>query len=204
MARCAHCRAVIIGSTPEGRRLYCSDHCYNRGYVAELADRFSADEIDERTAAVYRGACPECGGPGPVDLHTAYRVWSAGVVSVFQKEARVACRACARKRQLEAALFCAALGWWGVPFGLFGTPVQIARNLLAIRRKAGDGPSGALRRLVIEQLAGGRQGTRRPRDGTRHYRCEICRFAGHLDPSTPLADACCPKCGVLLFPTHDE
>jgi hypothetical protein len=41
----------------------------------------------------------------------------------------VCCRGCATKRQLGDAAFSLLLGWWGVPWGLLITPLQIARNI---------------------------------------------------------------------------
>jgi hypothetical protein len=50
-------------------------------------------------------------------------------------------------------LFSAVLGWWGFPFGLILTPVQMTRNIIGMCRGSGTGqPSPDLRRLVLANL----------------------------------------------------
>lgn len=34
--------------------------------------------------------------------------------------------------RLGDALFCITLGWWGVPWGVLGTPVQFLRNVAGL------------------------------------------------------------------------
>jgi hypothetical protein len=49
-------------------------------------------------------------------------------------------------------VYCALLGWWGVPFGLLITPWQILMNIGGLVRMS-DGPSDELRRIVRIDLA---------------------------------------------------
>ena len=50
-------------------------------------------------------------------------------------------------------LFCLFLGWWGFPWGLVLTPVQIARNILGITSGPDPAvPSLALRKIVQVHL----------------------------------------------------
>jgi hypothetical protein len=61
----------------------------------------------------------------------------------------ICCRMCGLYRQLRGILTSLVMGWWGLPFGVIMTPIQIARNLKGIvfppdRRK----PSPMLERMV--------------------------------------------------------
>lgn len=63
-------------------------------------------------------------------------------------------RSCARKRQAGDALFSLVLGWWGFPWGLIMTPVQIGRNVVGMFRNVDStGPSENLERAVGMALA---------------------------------------------------
>ncbi len=154
MGTCGHCGTIIIsgGVRAHGRR-YCGERCYEEGHLRELARGLPAEEVDDRTGEVHQGDCPVCGGPGPVDVHPAHYVWSALAFTRYSTHTRLSCRGCARRRQVGASLFCAVLGWWGIPFGLVLTPVQIMRNLLAAARGESEGPSRELRRAVALQMA---------------------------------------------------
>jgi hypothetical protein len=95
-----------------------------------------------------------CEGPGPVDVFTSHRVFSALYVTSWRSIPRVSCRACGTKAQLGGAAYSLFLGWWGFPWGLVMTPIQIVRNLVALSRHAdGSAPSPLLEALVREQLA---------------------------------------------------
>jgi hypothetical protein len=90
------------------------------------------DKIGEQVHSIHQGRCPQCGGPGPVDIHTSYQVWSAIFFASWRKQQELCCKSCGVASQVGGVLFCLLLGWWGFPFGLIMTPVQIMRNLWAI------------------------------------------------------------------------
>jgi hypothetical protein len=53
------------------------------------------------------------------------------------------------KRQLGAALLDGVVGWWGFPWGLIMTPVQIVRNVVdMIGGPKASQPSSMLERIV--------------------------------------------------------
>jgi hypothetical protein len=100
--------------------------------------------------------------------------------------------------------FLLVFGLWLVYLGFQGwvvsggLPIQYIGYLLLVFWLAGL--------FGVNIWYGGPLDPRRDRPTTqsgelRSYRCEICGFAGSLEPSVPLADACCPKCGTLLFPS---
>jgi hypothetical protein len=122
--------------------------------VQQVAECFSDDAIREHVALLHQGNCPRCQGPGPVDVHVSYRVWSAIHVTSWSSRPHLCCRRCARKAKLGDAIYSFLLGWWGVPFGLAVTPVQVLRNLGGLLSLTDSSrPSGALVRLVRTNLA---------------------------------------------------
>lgn len=98
---------------------------------------------------VHRSNCPRCNGPGPLDVYKAHQVWSALVLTSWSSRPALSCKSCGTKRQIGALLLSGLFGWWGFPWGLVMTPVQIARNIaeMAGGPKAGS-PSALLEKFV--------------------------------------------------------
>jgi hypothetical protein len=87
-------------------------------------------------------------------VHTSYRVWSALVVTQWSSRPNVCCRACGTRARLQDAGFSLVLGWWGFPWGLIWTPVQMFRNVAGILKSSdSSAPSTELKHLVRLQLA---------------------------------------------------
>ncbi len=155
MASCGYCGTTILfGGKREGEHKFCNDKCLQQGQLLSVANTIPLEVIQRHTHEVHQGACPQCDGPGPVDVHTSYRVWSAAVVTSWSSRPCVSCSGCGTKRKLGDALFSLLLGWWGFPWGILVTPVQIGRNLVAIVRKPAPGtPSAALEQMVRFDMA---------------------------------------------------
>lgn len=133
MARCHYCEATIIygGVKANGLR-FCSDKCHRMGFVGPAVDQIPADVLSRHIAEVHRGACPRCGGPGPIDVHTSYLVWSALVVTSWHSKPQVCCRACGVKAKLGGACVSGVAGWWGFPWGIIITPILVLRNVFGL------------------------------------------------------------------------
>ena len=130
MARCAYCDTFILfGGSRDGELRFCNADCHQRGILKSVADQLPADRVNQYIEEVHSGLCPKCEGPGPVDVHTSYRVWSALVMTQWTSRPAVCCRRCGVKSKLGSAAYSAVLGWWGFPWGLVMTPVQIVRNV---------------------------------------------------------------------------
>jgi hypothetical protein len=110
-------------------------------------------QIDEMVWQVHQGACPRCGGKGPVEVYFSYRVWSALILTSWRNQPNMVCRSCATKLQLTDAALSLVAGWWGLPWGVVLTPVQIGRNIAGMARTPDpQQPSEALRRAVRMQV----------------------------------------------------
>jgi hypothetical protein len=150
MAQCGYCGTTILfGGVRDGDWRFCNNKCHQNAYVLRVAQHIPPDVLERQTEEVFRGTCPQCRGLGPIDVHKVHRVWSALLLTNWNSSQKVCCRSCAVKSQLGGALFSLAFGWWGFPWGLILTPVQITRNLVGMcGGPDSTRPSAELRKFV--------------------------------------------------------
>jgi hypothetical protein len=142
-----------MGGLSSGTQRFCNKKCLGNAYVISAAQKVSPDVIDRQVEEIFRGNCPKCRGLGPIDVHKIHRVWSALVLTRWTTTSQVSCRSCAAKSQLGGVLFSAVLGWWGFPWGLILTPVQITRYVAGMCAGPDSSkPSDALRKLVLVKI----------------------------------------------------
>lgn len=152
MAVCGNCGAIHFLGVKRGGKSYCNSKCAELGPLVEHAAAIPDEFLDYAVAATHQGACPRCGSEGPVDIHLSHRVMSFLVLTSYSSTPRLACRACARGYQIRESILSLILGWWGFPWGLVMTPVQISRNVVGMfRGPSPNEPSAQLRNFV--QLA---------------------------------------------------
>lgn len=155
MASCATCGSLILfGGVRDGDLRFCKDECHAQGFLIAVARDVPEGALLQSVSRLRNGPCPQCQGPGPVDVHTAHKVFSVLVMTSWKSEPRVCCRSCGRKAQGFAMLYSLIAGWWGFPWGLVMTPVQVVRNLIALAHDPGaEGPSELMRQTVRLELA---------------------------------------------------
>lgn len=133
MRRCHACNFWIPwGGIVEDGYHYCCDICVQDGPVFPLSLQLPDADVRLKALKIHSGRCPHCQGPGPVELRTSYRIWSLVVLTHWSSRYQIACRGCGFRAQLRGIAYSALLGWWGLPFGVLVTPIQIVRNLLAM------------------------------------------------------------------------
>ena len=133
MAACSYCGTTILfGGTRDGDLRFCNQECQQKGFVAAVATKVPDTVLKEQVRKIHQGPCPKCGGSGPVDVHTSYRVWSALVLTSWSSRPHIVCRTCGVKARLGDSVFSVVFGWWGFPWGLVMTPVQLFRNLAGL------------------------------------------------------------------------
>jgi hypothetical protein len=155
MAACSACGSTILfGGKTSGDLRFCNARCQSKGSLIILARQLPPDMVEQRVRSVYQGACPKCHGAGPVDVHVSYQIWSVVFLTSWKNTPQVSCRPCGVRSQLGNAAFSLFLGWWGIPWGLIMTPVQIVRNIVAMSKGvSADGPSANLQRIIGLALA---------------------------------------------------
>jgi hypothetical protein len=155
MAKCSTCGTMILfGGVKEGDLRFCNERCHASGFIATMAEEVPENLVREELTRLHQGACPECGGAGPVDLHTTHIIWSILVMSAWNSTSHLCCRRCGTKKKLGKALLSSVIGWWCFPWGPLLTPVQVTRNVYGIFNPPDPTkPSPELERLVRLQLA---------------------------------------------------
>jgi hypothetical protein len=133
MARCAACgETILFGGVKQGELRFCNSLCQHKGQVLVASTLVPEHAAQTRARELHQSNCPRCQGPGPIDVHTSYWVWSAIAMTRWGSQQQLKCRRCAVKSQVGNMLFSGILGWWGFPWGLLFTPVQVGRNFLAL------------------------------------------------------------------------
>ena len=155
MKRCDYCAStILVGGAEVGGLRFCSQNCASQAPFVAAARVVPDDAVTQEAWAVHHGPCPKCKGMGPVDVHTTHRIWSAVLMTSWNSRPLVACRSCAARQRAQDTLFSLALGWWGFPWGLIMTPVQVGRNLVGFFRAPDPmGPSAGLRQLIRIEMA---------------------------------------------------
>ncbi len=135
MATCAACGSTILfGGSRVGDQRFCNDSCAQKAALLSLAQRLPEADVVQFTQQLHRGPCPRCRGQGPVDVHCSYQIWSALLITQWRSLDQISCRRCGIKAQARDLAMSAVVGWWGIPWGLLVTPVQIGRNLVGMLR----------------------------------------------------------------------
>jgi hypothetical protein len=162
MATCDACGSTILfGGKRDANGRFCNAKCQARGGLLAVARQVPDATVREQVWKTHQGMCPKCKGPGPVDVHVSHKIWSAVFLTKWTSTPQISCRSCGRKSQWGGLAFSTVLGWWGFPWGLIITPIQIGRNLVGITRSAdASTPSPALEKVVRMTIAG--QGARQP------------------------------------------
>jgi hypothetical protein len=133
MAACGACGTTILfgGVEHQGQR-YCNADCAGNGVLLQAARQVPEAEALLLASKIHGGACPKCSGYGPIDIHKAYQVWSLVLMTSWKTLPQISCRKCAVKSQVLHLIGSGVVGWWGFPWGLIMTPVQIVRNIVAM------------------------------------------------------------------------
>lgn len=133
MAACSTCGStVLFGGKQVGNLRFCSARCAQNGRIFSQATQVPDSEALLFAAKIHGGPCPQCNGSGPVDIHVSHQVWSALLFSSWKSSPRISCRKCGIKAQAGDFTISLLAGWWGIPWGLIITPVQLGRNLFGM------------------------------------------------------------------------
>jgi hypothetical protein len=158
MATCDCCGTYYtFGGLRTGRYAFCNGTCQSHGSVLVALDEMPPQYVADYIDTAHRSDCPSCGRPGPVDLRRSHWAWSAIIVTRWGTDQRIECAPCGRLRQARAMALLLLVGWWGVPFGLVLTPVQLVRNVIALMQSSKQ-PSADFARLMRLELARHRAG----------------------------------------------
>jgi len=156
MATCAFCDSwVVFGGAREGELRFCNEECRQKGIVLIVAGQIPEDIVQKHVREVHAGECPACKrSNGPVDVHTAHKIWSIIFMTSWSSRPQISCRSCGLKSQAFGTVSSLLVGWWGFPWGLLITPVQIGKNILGMLKPPDPAqPSGNLARQIRINIA---------------------------------------------------
>jgi hypothetical protein len=151
MRECDFCgKTIVFGGVREFDLSFCSKQCLQKGYhLVNARKAIPKDVLLREAQKVHQGLCPKCNGNGPIDVHTSHRIYSLILFSSWKSIPSISCRSCGIKSQIKNCIFSLMFGWWGFPWGLLITPVQITKNILGIVRGLDEtSPSDNLKNLI--------------------------------------------------------
>lgn len=156
---CPTCgNSILFGGIKDGKNKYCSKRCYEADEVGRHARELPSVNVEMFANEIHSGLCPKCNGTGPIDIHKSYSIYSIILYTSWKTNEHLICKKCASKQQATDLVGSFLLGWWGFPFGLIVTPIQILMNVVAMFQTPGRyGPTKELlerSRLImaVEQI----------------------------------------------------
>ena len=91
MATCATCGSTILfGGARLGEFRFCNSNCLARGRPLTIAREIPDNIVTDLARRIHSGQCPKCQGPGPVDVHKAFSVWSAIAMTSWKTQPVIA------------------------------------------------------------------------------------------------------------------
>jgi hypothetical protein len=155
MAKCDYCGSTILfGGKRDANGRFCNQRCQARGGLLAISRQIPDATVNEQIWKAHQGPCPKCQGSGPVDIHVSHKIWSAVFLTSWNSTPQVSCRSCGMKDQAAGALYSLALGWWGIPWGLVLTPIQVGRNIYGmLRPPESSKPSKELEKIIRLTMA---------------------------------------------------
>jgi len=155
MSSCSQCgKSTLFDDRKLDGHHYCSAACAKYHPLVQASDCVPPDVLQRHVAQWRKVACPRCKRQdGTLDVYEHHRVHSMILMTLWSTRRSLCCRRCGRRDQFMSVLYSATLGWWGFPWGLLMTPVQIIRNIAGLCRRASEQPSAAFERVVRRQLA---------------------------------------------------
>ena len=155
MRECKTCKSVFLfgGKEFDGKR-YCSNECLNEARRKAEESRVPEEDVDDFAQSMRQDVCPLCQKRRGIEVHKSYDVLSFIILTRSKTNVHLCCRTCALKKQTVDFLGTLLLGWWGFPWGLIMTPIQLIRNICAMAFPPGkNGPSAELRNMARLGLA---------------------------------------------------
>jgi predicted nucleic-acid-binding Zn-ribbon protein len=105
------------------------DSNLEKGIEAQTKE-LTESELNELKNKITHLTCPECGQKNGQLVGSIIRtVKSFILLTSYKKVPVITCKSCADKKKKNAMISTALLGWWGIPFGLFRTPIALIATL---------------------------------------------------------------------------
>ncbi len=127
------------------------DSNLEKGIEAQTKE-LTKNELNELKSKIGNLTCPECRQKNGQLVGTLIRtVKSFIVLTSYKKVPVITCKSCADKKRKNAMISTALLGWWGIPFGLFRTPIALIATLTD-KNKSEEISEGIITGFAIENI----------------------------------------------------
>jgi hypothetical protein len=130
MGTCDNCQKTILwGGTKVDQFTFCGKSCAIMGQTLIESYNLPDQVVQPELEKMHQSNCPKCSGPGPVDVHYYHSIWSLIYLTQWKTKHKVSCQRCGTKARISATVFSFVFGWWGFPWGIVITPIQIGKNI---------------------------------------------------------------------------
>jgi hypothetical protein len=114
---------------------------------------YTIAEIDQYCEVVRDLNCPTCGSSASKLNGTLIsEVMSFIVFTQYTKKLKIACSDCLDKANSNALAKTAALGWWGIPWGIVRTVQAIEQNIRSKKTNHSSESNNFLRSFVLAKV----------------------------------------------------
>jgi len=97
---------------------------------------FTEVELSELISKIVNLPCPDCRRKSSPLMGAIIRtVRSYVLITSYKKVLVIACPECLKKRRKEAMILTSLLGWWGIPMGIFQTPIALIASLKDVKNQ---------------------------------------------------------------------
>jgi hypothetical protein len=122
-----------------------------KGIEAQTKE-LTESELHELKHKITNLTCPECRQKNGQLVGSLIRtVKSFIILTSYKKIPVITCKSCADKKTKNAMISTALLGWWGIPFGLFRTPIALIATLTD-KNKSEEISDGIITGFAIENI----------------------------------------------------
>lgn len=122
-----------------------------KGIEAQTKE-LTESELTELKSKIANLPCPDCGAKNTPLIGTLIRTVKSFIVLTSNKKVPViTCETCANKRRKNAMISTFLLGWWGIPFGIFRTPIALIQTLID-KNKRVEISDGILTVFAVENI----------------------------------------------------
>lgn len=114
---------------------------------------YTIEELENYSEKLRTLACPICGQTeNKLNGTIAHSVMSFLIFTTYKAVPFIACPQCLDKKNNNAMISSALLGWWGIPWGLLKTPTYIYRNIKAKTQNHLDNSNNTMLSFTLSNI----------------------------------------------------
>jgi hypothetical protein len=114
---------------------------------------YTIEELESYSEKLRTLPCPNCGQTAnKLNGTIAHSVMSFLIFTTYKTVPIIACPQCLDKKNNNAMISSALLGWWGIPWGLLKTPTYIYRNIKAKKQNHLDNSNDTMLSFTLSNI----------------------------------------------------